>query len=252
MITIKTEKQIEGLRRSGQLAAKTLIFASKMVKPGVSTEEINIAVHKFILDAKAIPAPLNYNGFPKSICTSINNVICHGIPSSKEILKERDIVNIDITTILDGYYGDTSATYAVGKISVENQKFIDRTQESLNLVISSLKPGKVLNDCVGKVIEKHLLPFGYGIVKELGGHGIGTSFHEDPFVFHYDIGRDDVILRPGMVFTVEPMITATSDARVTLDRQDRWTVRTRSGQNSAQFEHTLLITPNGAEILTKI
>lgn len=252
MITLKNEKQIEGIRRSGQLAAKTLIFASKLVKPGVSTQDINKAVHKFILDAKAIPAPLNYNGFPKSICTSINNVICHGIPSPQEILKEGDIVNIDITTILDGYYGDTSATYAVGKISPENQKFIDRTQESLQLAIKSIKPGKVLNDCVGKVIEKFLLPFGYGIVKELGGHGIGQKFHEDPFVFHYDIGRDDVILQPGMVFTVEPMITATSDARVTLDRQDHWTVRTRSGENSVQFEHTILVTNKGAEILTKL
>lgn len=252
MITIKTEKQIAGIRRSSQLAAKALIFASKLVKPGVSTEEINQATHKFIIDAHAVPAPLNYNGFPKSICTSINDVVCHGIPSKKEILKEGDVINLDITTILDGYYGDTSATYAVGNISLSDQNLIDRTQQALNLCISSLKPGKVLNDCVGKIIENYVSPFGYGIVKELGGHGVGIKFHEDPFVFHYDIGHDDVILRPGMTFTVEPMITATSNARVTLDRQDQWTVRTRSGENSAQFEHTLLVTSKGVEILTKI
>ena len=252
MIIIKTEKQIEGIRQSSQLAAKALIFASKLVKPGVSTQEINQTVHKYIIDAGAIPAPLNYNGFPKSICTSINDVICHGIPSKNEILKEGDIVNIDITTILNGFYGDTSATYPVGKISSDNQKLIDRTKESLNLAIKAIKPGRVLNDCVGKVIEKYLLPFGYGIVKELGGHGLGLKFHEDPFVFHYDIGRDDVILRPGMVFTIEPMITATSNAHVTLDRQDHWTVRTKSGENSAQFEHTIVVTDKGAEILTKL
>lgn len=250
MIKIKTEKQIEGIRRSSRLAAQTLEYISQFVKPGVSTLEINKVTHQYIINHKAIPAPLNYDGFPKSICTSINNVVCHGIPSAKEILKEGDIVNLDVTTILDGYYGDTSATYPVGKISDENQKLIDRTREAMNLSINSIKPGMVLNDCVGKVIEKYLLPFGYGIVEELGGHGVGVKFHEDPFVYHYDIGRDDVILCPGMTFTIEPMITATSDARVTLDRNDGWTVRTRTGANSAQFEHTILVTKNGVEILT--
>lgn len=252
MITIKTDKQINGIRQSSRLAAKTLNFVSQLIKPGVSTLELNTAAHKFIIEAKAIPAPLNYNGFPKSICTSINDVVCHGIPSDKEILKNGDIVNIDITTILNGFYGDTSATFPVGDISIQNHNLINRTKESLALTINSIRPGKVLNDCVGKVIEEFLLPFGYGIVKELGGHGTGVKFHEDPFVYHYDIGRDDVILRPGMIFTIEPMITATSDARITLDRQDKWTVRTRTGQNSAQFEHTILVTKNGAEILTKL
>ena len=252
MIIIKTPAQIEGIKKSSQLAALTLKYLSGFVKPGISTEELNSLGHKFIIDHKAIPAPLNYGGFPKSICTSVNNVVCHGIPSKNEILKDGDIVNIDVTTILNGYYGDTSATFPVGKIYPHTEKLIDVTKQALDLSISSLKPGKILNDCVGKIIEPLAQKNGFSVVRELGGHGVGVKFHEDPFVFHFDIKKDDVILKPGMIFTIEPMINASTDHRITIDRKDGWTVRTLDSSLSAQFEHTILITQTGHEILTSL
>lgn len=250
MIVIKTPAQIDGIRKSCKLAAKTLKYLSAFVKPGISTEKLNNLAHDFIIENGAVPAPLNYSGFPKSICTSINSVVCHGIPSDREILKEGDIVNLDTTTILNGYYGDVSKTFAVGKISKDAQNLIDRTKKSLDMAIKSLKPGKILNDCVGKVIEPYVSKFGYSVVRELGGHGVGIKFHEEPFVFHFDIHKDDVILKPGMIFTIEPMINASPNCKITLDKKDEWTVRTYDCSLSAQFEHTVLITDNGYEILT--
>lgn len=250
MIIIKTAPQIEGIRQSSKLAAATLRYLSDFLKPGISTEELNTLGHRFIIEHHAIPSPLNYGGFPKSICTSINDVVCHGIPSKKEILKEGDIINLDITTTLNGYYGDTSATYPVGKISSSAQKLIDVTKKSLYLSIDRLKPGRVLNDCVGKIIQPYVEKFGYSVVKELGGHGVGIKFHEDPFVYHFDYPHEKIILKPGMIFTVEPMINGSKDHRVTLDQNDSWTIRTFDHSLSAQFEHTILITQNGHEILT--
>ena len=250
MIIIKTSQQIEGIRKSSHLAAETLRYLSGFLKVGISTEELNKIAHQYIIDHHAIPAPLNYGGFPKSICTSINNVVCHGIPSKNEILKEGDIINLDITTILNGFYGDTSATFAVGKISPQAQKLIEVTKKSMNLSIDSLKPGRILNDCVGKIIQPYVEKFGFSVVKELGGHGVGIKFHEDPFVYHYDSPKEKVLLKAGMIFTIEPMINASSDHRVTLDDHDSWTIRTFDGSLSAQFEHTVLITPTGHEILT--
>lgn len=252
MIIIKTLAQIEGIKKSCQLAALTLKYTSGFIKPGISTQKLNDIAHQFILDHHAIPAPLNYSGFPKSICTSVNNVVCHGIPSEKETLKEGDIINIDITTILDGFYGDTSATFPVGKISPSAQKLIDITKQATNLSIKHLKPGRVLNDCVGKIIEPFVKKNGFSVVKELGGHGVGVKFHEDPFVFHFDIKKDDVILKPGMIFTIEPMINGSENAHITIDNYDGWTVRTFDDSLSAQFEHTVLITPTGYQILTKL
>ncbi|MBP9817152.1 type I methionyl aminopeptidase [Candidatus Shapirobacteria bacterium] len=252
MIIIKTPEQIEGIRKSSKLAAETLIFASKFVREGTSTEELNTAVHKFILDHGAIPAPLNYNGFPKSLCTSINNVVCHGIPSPKDILKTGDIINLDITTILNGYYGDTSASYPVGQVDKKASQLLDRTRQSLDLAISALRPGKNINDCVGKVIDNYLRQYGYGIVRDLGGHGVGVKFHEDPFVYHFANRSDDTVLKPGMIFTIEPMVNASSDWQVVLDKNDGWTIRTHDGSLSAQFEHTVLITENGCEVLTRL
>jgi methionyl aminopeptidase len=252
VIIIKTAPQIEGIRRSSKLATKTLDYLSAFVKPEISTQKINDLAHKFIISHHAIPAPLNYGGFPKSICTSINDVVCHGIPSKKEILKEGDIVNLDITTILDGFYGDTSATFPVGKISSGAQKLIDVTKKSMDLAIDYLKPGRVLNDCVGNIIQPYVQSFGFSVVRELGGHGVGVKFHEDPFVYHFDYPKDQVILKPGMIFTVEPMINASPDHRVTLDQNDSWTIRTFDHSLSAQFEHTVLITQTGHEILTKL
>jgi methionyl aminopeptidase len=252
VVIIKNPEQINGIRASSQLAAEVLKYSLNFVKPGVSTQTINDVAHKFIIDHGAIPAPLNYEGFPKSICTSINDVVCHGIPSVKAILKKGDIINIDITTILNGYYGDVSATVGVGQISSDARLLIDRTKTALNLAIKNLKPGRSLNQSVGDAIEKYLKPFGYSPVRELGGHGVGLEFHEDPFVFHYHHPDGDIILKPGMVFTIEPMINASPDWHVTFDRSDGWTVRTRDGSLSCQFEHTVLITPTGSEILTKI
>ena len=250
MIIIKTPAQIEGIRKSSKLAAETLKYLSRFIKTGISTEKLNELGHKFIVDHSAIPAPLNYSGFPKSICTSLNNVVCHGIPSSNEILKEGDIINIDVTTILNGYYGDVSATFPVGKISPEAQKLIDITKKCLNDSIKCLKPGKLLNDCVGKIIEPIAKKNNYSVVRELGGHGVGISFHEDPFVFHFNTNQEKVILKEGMIFTIEPMINASSNYQITLDRHDNWTIRTLDGSLSAQFEHTVLIIKTGYEILT--
>jgi len=252
VIIIKTPAQIEGIKKSSELAAKVLKYLSGFVTAGISTQKLNDIAHKYIIEHKAIPAPLNYGGFPKSICTSINSVVCHGIPSEKQILKEGDIINLDITTILDGYYGDTSSTFPVGKIYPHAQKLIDVTKQALDLSINSLKPGRILNDCVGKIIEPLAKKNGFSVVRELGGHGVGVKFHEDPFVFHFDIKKDDVVLKPGMIFTIEPMINASTDHRITIDRQDGWTVRTLDSSLSAQFEHTVLITQTGYEILTKI
>lgn len=252
MIIIKNAKQIEGIKKSSLLAAQTLKYLSEFIKPGISTQKLNDLAHQFILDHGATPAPLNYGGFPKSICTSVNDVVCHGIPSPKHILKEGDIINLDVTTILDGYYGDTSATFPVGIINPSAAKLLKITQESLYLSIKSLKPGKYLNDCVGAIIEPHVQKHGYSVVRDLGGHGVGLKFHEDPFVFHFDTGRRDILLQPGMVFTIEPMINNSPNHQIKINPQDGWTVTTRDGGLSAQFEHTVLITSSGAKILTKL
>jgi len=251
MITIKTPTQIRGVKKSSQLAALTLKYASTLIKPGITTGQIDRLVHRFILDHQAIPAPLNYLGFPKSICTSINEVVCHGIPSFKTKLKPDDIVNIDITTILNGFYGDTSATFPVGKIPHQAQLLLARTKKALSLAISVVKPGVPLN-LIGQTIESYVKTFNYAPVRQLGGHGIGLEFHEDPFVYHFDTGSNDIVLRQGMIFTIEPMINASPKWQVKIDSKDGWTVRTLDSALSAQFEHTVLVTPTGSQILTKI
>lgn len=252
MVIIKNSLQIEGIKKSSKLAAQTLNYLKDFVKVGISTNEINNLAHQYIIKHNAIPAPLNYGGFPKSICTSVNDVVCHGIPTPSQILKEGDIINLDVTTILNGYFGDVSATFPVGKISSIAQKLIEVTKKSLDKSISSLKPGRELNDCVGKIIEPFVQNYGFSVVKDLGGHGVGIKFHEDPFVYHFDYSRGEIILKPGMIFTIEPMINASSDHRVTLDQNDSWTIRTFDHSLSAQFEHTVLITQTGHEILTTL
>lgn len=252
MILIKTPAQIDAIRASSKLAAATLKYTASFIKPGISTEFLNQKAHDYIIAHKAVPAPLNYGGFPKSICTSINNVVCHGIPSNKEILKEGDIINIDVTTILNGYFGDTSATYPVGKVSEAARLLIDRTKASMNIAIKSVKTGKYLNECVGKIIEDYVTKFNYSPVRDLGGHGVGLKFHEDPFVFHYNNPLNHILLKAGMVFTIEPMINATKNWHVYQDKKDGWTIRTQDGSLSAQFEHTILVTDSGAKVLTKL
>jgi methionyl aminopeptidase len=252
MVIIKNDRQIDGIKKSSKLATQTLNYLKDFIKVGITTEELNTLAHQYIIDHHAIPAPLNYGGFPKSICTSINDVVCHGIPSSTQILKEGDIINLDITTILNGYFGDVSATFPVGKISKTAQKLIEITKTSLEKSIKSLKPGRDLNDCVGKIIQPYVEKYGFSVVRDLGGHGVGLKFHEDPFVFHFDYSKEKIILKPGMIFTVEPMINASQNFRVTLDTNDNWTIRTMDGSLSAQFEHTILITKTGHEVLTKL
>lgn len=252
MIVTKSFTQINGIRRSCELASKTLEFVGGFVNAGISTQRLNDIADRYIKDHGGSSACLNYNGFPKSICTSINDVVCHGIPSEEEHLKEGDIINIDITTILEGYFGDVSATYAVGKIDKKAQKLIKISREALDKSIKALKPGKKLNDCVGKIIQPLVEKAGFSVVRELGGHGVGIKFHEDPFVFHFNNKACDVILKPGLIFTIEPMINASKKWQINMDKKDGWTIRTIDGALSAQFEHTILITDTGYEVLTRI
>ncbi len=249
MIKIKNKEEIVKMRSAGKLAAKLLTYIETYVEAGVSTEELNKLCHDFIIDHNAIPAPLNYSGFPKSICTSINNVVCHGIPSNKEILKNGDIVNIDVTVILNGYHGDTSRTYFVGEVKEEIVKLVSRTEKAMMKGIEAVKPGRFLSE-VGKAIEKYVKKFGYSIVSEYGGHGIGEKFHEDPHVYHFFTKLNRIRLKPGMTFTVEPMINLGSSGAITTSQSDGWTVTTNDNLPSAQFEHTILVTDSGYEILT--
>ncbi len=244
------------MRKVCRLAARTLRMAAELVKPGVSTEEINEAVHAFTLEAGAIPAPLHYGAdpsrgippFPKSVCTSVNDVICHGIPSRTEILADGDIINIDVTSILDGFHGDTSRTFVVGEARPEVRKLVDVTYDCMMLGIRAVKPGGRIRD-IGTAIEAHAKKFGYGVVEEYVGHGIGRGFHEPPQVPHFRSRGPNPRLRPGMTFTVEPMINL-GGRHTVLDPVDRWTVRTADGGLSAQFEHTVLVTETGYDILT--
>jgi methionyl aminopeptidase len=255
-ITIKSAGEIDAMRAAGLLAAKTLRFASTLVASGVTTDEINEAVHDFTIKHNAIPAPLNYGGdpasgvppFPKSVCTSINEVVCHGIPSSEEVLKDGDIVNIDVTTILDGFHGDTSRTFLVGEVSPEAKKLVETTWECTLKGIDAVKPGGRVRD-IGTVIQNIAEASGYGVVREYVGHGIGRGFHEAPQVPHYKAKGANPRLRPGMTFTVEPMINLGTH-ETELDHRDGWTVRTADRRLSAQFEHTILVTDTGYEILT--
>jgi methionyl aminopeptidase len=247
--TIKTAPEIEKMRVAGRLAADVLQMIGPFVKKGVTTEKLNQICHDYIVDVQqAIPAPLNYGRppFPKSICTSVNHVICHGIPSDKN-LKDGDIVNIDVTVIKDGYHGDTSKMFVVGKPSILAERLIRVTQESLYKAIKLIKPGIRLGD-IGHVIQQYAESHNYTIVREYCGHGIGANFHEDPQVVHYGKPNTGEILEEGMCFTIEPMINAGQRQSKVLP--DKWTVVTKDRSLSAQWEHTLLVTKDGVEILT--
>jgi methionyl aminopeptidase len=249
-IKIYTPKDFQKLRRAGKLASQTLDYVAGYIKPGVSTERLNQICHDFIVKNGAKPAPLNYHGFPKSICTSINEVICHGIPSSEEVLKEGDIVNIDVTVIKKGYYGDTSRTFIVGKASKKAETLVKDTEKALMDAIGICRPGTTLAD-IGKTIQDYAEAKGYSVVRDYCGHGIGTVFHEDPNILHYYTKEmEKVVLQEGMVFTIEPMINLGVYDGIT-DENDGWTVRTADGKLSAQFEHTIGITADGVEIFTK-
>ena len=251
MIIIKNEYEIKKMRKAGELAGKILKFIEPYIKEGVTTLYLNDLCEDFTKKQGGISAPLNYNGFPKSICTSINNVVCHGIPSEKEILKDGDIINIDVTAKLDGYHGDTSKTYLVGDVNEEVKYFVKRTENAMYRGIDAVKPGKYLYE-VGKAIEKYISKFGYSIVRDFVGHGIGKSFHEEPQVFHHNSLQNKIRLQEGMIFTIEPMINIGKSFGVKVSSVDGWTVTTEDGSLSAQFEHTVLVTSKGVDILTKI
>ncbi|MCD8524095.1 MAG: type I methionyl aminopeptidase [Saccharospirillaceae bacterium] len=248
-VIIKSAEDIDKMRIAGRLAAEVLEMIGPYVTAGVSTGELDRICHDYIVNVQqAIPAPLNYRGFPKSICTSINQVICHGIPSDDKILKKGDIINIDITVIKDGYHGDTSKMFFVGEPSPANQRLVEITQECLYLGIDLVKPGARLGD-IGHVIQQHAENNHYSVVREYCGHGIGTVFHEDPQVLHYGRPGTGLELQAGMIFTIEPMIN--QGTRFNKLMKDGWTVVTKDRKPSAQWEHTILVTETGAEVLTR-
>ena len=248
-IDIKTSEDIAKMRVAGKLAAEVLEMIGEHVVAGVSTGELDSICHDFIVKAqKAIPAPLNYNGFPKSICTSINHVICHGIPSNEKNLKSGDIINIDVTVIKDGFHGDTSKMFFVGKTPDHAKRLVRVTQECLYKAIELVRPGIKLGD-IGHIIQQHGEAHNYSIVREYCGHGIGKVYHDEPQILHYGTPNTGLEIKEGMCFTIEPMINLGTKFTKTLS--DGWTVETKDGRNSAQWEHTILVTKEGPEVLTK-
>lgn len=247
-VTIKTPEDIAAMRIVGRLAAEVLEMIGEHVQPGVTTGELDRICHEYITQTQqAVPAPLNYKGFPKSICTSVNQVVCHGIPSDKKVLKDGDIINIDITNIYGGFHGDTSKMFFVGKVAPHAARLCKVAQECMYIGIDLVRPGTRLGD-IGYAIQQHAEKNYYSVVREYCGHGIGRIFHEDPQVLHY--GRKDtgLELREGMTFTIEPMINA--GKRHTKLKGDQWTVETKDGRLSAQWEHTVAVTKDGVEVLT--
>lgn len=237
------------MRIAGRLAGEVLDMIAPYVKAGVSTAELDKICHDYMVDVQGcIPAPLDYHGFPKSICTSINDVVCHGIPADKKILKDGDILNIDITVIKDEYHGDTSKMFHIGEPRQHNERLVNITQECLYKAIDIVKPGTTLGD-IGHVIQKHAEANYYSIVREYCGHGIGRVFHEEPQVLHYGTKGSGLVLEEGMVFTIEPMLNA-GKRQVKLNKKDGWTVTTKDGRPSAQWEHTIAVTKDGVEVLT--
>lgn len=245
---IKTPEQIEGIRRSGLINTAVLDLVASEIKAGMSTAEIDKMVYDFTVSHGAIPAPLNYEGFPKSVCTSINEVVCHGIPSEDEILEEGDIINVDVSTILDGYYSDASRMFIIGKTTPEKEKLVNVAKECLEIGMQAAKPFGFVGD-IGNAIEKHAKKNGFSVVRDLCGHGVGLEFHEEPDVEHFGRKGTGMLLVPGMVFTIEPMINM-GDWRVFVDEEDGWTVVTEDELPSAQWEHTFVMTDDGLEILT--
>lgn len=245
---IKTPEQIEGIRESGIINTGVLDLVAREIHAGMSTAEIDKLVYDYTVSHGAIPAPLNYEGFPKSVCTSINEVVCHGIPSEEEILEEGDIINVDVSTILDGYYSDASRMFIIGETTPEKKKLVDVAKECLEIGMQAARPFGFVGD-IGHAIEKHAKKNGFSVVRDLCGHGVGLEFHEEPDVEHFGRKGTGMLLVPGMVFTIEPMINM-GTYEVFVDEEDGWTVVTEDELPSAQWEHTFLMTENGLEILT--
>lgn len=247
-VTIKTPDEIEKMRVAGRLAAEVLEMIGEHVKPGVTTEELDRICHDYIVNVQqAIPAPLNYKGFPKSICTSVNHVVCHGIPSARTVLKDGDIVNIDVAVIHQGWHGDTSRMFCIGQPSALAQRLVNTTLEALHAGIAAVAPGAALGD-IGHAIQTVARREGFSVVRDYGGHGIGRVYHGEPHVSHVGQRGQGVRLKPGMVFTIEPMLNAGKPGVRQLD--DGWTVVTQDRSLSAQWEHMVAVTETGAEVLT--
>jgi methionyl aminopeptidase len=243
---VKDADTVARMRVAGRLAAEAMAEVARHIEPGVTTDELDGVGHDFLVQRGAYPSTLGYKGFPKSLCTSVNEVICHGIPDSTE-LRDGDIVNIDITAFVGGVHGDTDATYLVGEVAEEDRLLVERTREALRRAINAVRPGRPLS-VVGRVIESYARRFGYGVVRDFTGHGIGTAFHSGLVVPHYDDPRYSTLMEPGMTFTIEPMLNLGTHEWEMWD--DGWTVVTADGRRSAQFEHTILVTDSGAEVLT--
>jgi methionyl aminopeptidase len=243
---VQTPEVIEAMRVAGRIAARALAAGGEAVRPGATTDEVDRVVHEFLIDHGAYPSTLGYRGFPKSCCTSLNEVICHGIPDST-VIADGDIVNIDVTAYIGGVHGDTNATFLAGDVGEEDRLLVERTREAMMRAIKAVRPGRPLN-VVGRVIESYAKRFGYGVVRDFTGHGIGRSFHSGLVVLHYDAPEVQTLMEPGMTFTIEPMINlGTIEYDVW---SDGWTVVTKDRKRTAQFEHTVLVTAEGSEILT--
>jgi methionyl aminopeptidase len=243
---VQTPEVIENMRVAGRIAAGALAEAGKAVTPGVTTDELDRIAHEYMIDQGAYPSTLGYKGFPKSCCTSLNEIICHGIPDST-VVEDGDIVNIDVTAYINGVHGDTNATFLAGDVSEEHRLLVERTREAMMRAIKAVKPGRALS-VIGRVIESYANRFGYNVVRDFTGHGVGTTFHNGLVVLHYDQPSVTTVLEPGMTFTIEPMINLGSLDYDIWD--DGWTVATKDRKWTAQFEHTLVVTDDGAEILT--
>jgi methionyl aminopeptidase len=248
MVELKSSKEIEGIRVSCQMAAETLLLVGEKLRAGMSTDDIDKIVHEDTIRRGAVPSPLNYKGFPKSVCTSVNDIVCHGIPDAT-VLKNGDIVNVDVTTFYKGFHGDTSATFFIGTPSAEAKHVTETCRKSLDLGIAEVKDGARLGD-IGAAIQEYVESEGCSVVRDFVGHGIGRRFHEPPQVKHYGKRGSGDRIRTGMVFTIEPMVNA-GRFEVEVDPKDKWTVRTADGSLSAQFEHTIVVTKNGCEVLTR-
>lgn len=246
---LKTPAQIDAIRKSADLNTAILDHVAQHIKAGMSTLEIDTLVHEYTISHGGIPAPLNYSGFPRSVCTSINDVICHGIPDEHQILKDGDIVNVDVSTILDGYFSDASRMFAIGHMPANAEQLLRVTRECVDLGLKEAKPWGHLGD-IAYAIHSHAKANGYTVVEEIGGHGIGLEFHEDPFVSYVTPRGSEMVLVPGMIFTIEPMINEGS-SDFYIDEDDGWTVYTMDGGLSAQIEYMVLITETGAEVLSK-
>ena len=244
---IKTPKDIEGIRESAKINVAVLDYVAEHIKAGMSTEEIDRMVYEKTTAMGGIPAPLNYQGFPKSVCTSINEEVCHGIPSEDIILKDGDIINVDVSTILDGYFSDSSRMFCIGQVSPEKEKLVRVTKECIELGLEQVKPWTPIGN-MGSAVHKHAVENGYTVVREIGGHGVGLEFHEDPWVSYTSKEDTGVLMVPGMIFTIEPMVNMGSDEIYT-DEIDDWTVRTEDGLPSAQWEIMVLVTETGHEVL---